>query len=138
MVAFIWWELRVEHPLVDLRVLRNRNFAVGTAMMTLLGVVLYSTITLLPLFLQNLMGYSALDSGMALSPRGIGALLMIIVGRLIGRIDSRLIITFGFLLLAYSSHMFSRITLGIAMSDIVTPNVIMGLAMGFVFVPLTT
>ena len=79
MVSFIIWELRQEHPLVDLRVLKNRNFAIGTALITLVGVVLYSTITLQPLFLQNLMGYSALDSGLALSPRGIGAIAAVIL-----------------------------------------------------------
>ena len=70
MVCFIIWEVRQKQPIVNLRVLKNRNFALGTALMTLVGVVLYSTITLQPLFLQNLMGYSAMDSrDSAESPR---------------------------------------------------------------------
>ncbi|MGE4296781.1 MAG: DHA2 family efflux MFS transporter permease subunit [Desulfovibrionaceae bacterium] len=139
MLAFIWHELHVERPLVDLRVLANRNFALGTAMIGVVGVVLYSALTLLPLYLQGLMGYSALDSGLTLSPRGLGAVVaMVLVGRLIGKVDSRYLIGFGFTLLAYSTYLFSGINLDIDMMRIVWPNVIMGVALGFVFVPMTT
>ena len=82
MIAFIVWELRTAHPLVHLRVMTNRNFAIGTMLITIVGVVLYSTTALLPLFLQSLMGYPALNSGMAMSPRGIGAIFsLMVVGR---------------------------------------------------------
>jgi DHA2 family multidrug resistance protein len=139
MISFIIWEIRQRHPLVNLKVLKNRNFAVGTAMMTMVGVVLYSTITLLPLFLQNLMDYSALYSGLALSPRGIGAIIsMFFVGRLIGRMDSRLLIGCGFTLLAYTSFQFGSINLQIGLPTVVLPNLLMGMAMGLIFVPLTT
>lgn len=139
MLAFIAWELRAKHPIVNLRVLANTNFATGTAMMTLLGMVLYATITLQPLFLQTLMGYSALDSGLALSPRGIGAIMaMVVVGRLIGKADSRLLIAGGFTALAAVSFHFGNINLEITPAHIALPNVIMGVAMGFIFVPLTT
>jgi len=139
MVAFIIWELRQEHPLVDLRVFKNRNFAMGTIMMTCVGAVLYATITLQPLFLQSLMGYTALHSGMALSPRGIGAIIsMMVVGRLIGKVDSRLMIGVGFIILAWTSDVFAGINLQIGMGDIVWPNIVMGMAMGLIFVPMTT
>ena len=75
LIAFIIWELRSREPIVDLRVLVNRNFAVGTSLMIVMGVVLYGTIALLPLFLQTLMGYPAVASGMAVSPRGFGAVI---------------------------------------------------------------
>ena len=91
------WEFRVDHPLVNLRVLANRNFALGTLLITVVGVVLYSTTALLPLFLQGLMGYPALNSGMAISPRGLGAIIaLMVVGRLVGKIDVRVLMTFGF------------------------------------------
>uniref|UniRef100_I2PWK7 Drug resistance transporter, EmrB/QacA subfamily n=1 Tax=Desulfovibrio sp. U5L TaxID=596152 RepID=I2PWK7_9BACT len=139
MVAFILWELRARHPLVDLRVLKDRDFAACTGMIGVVGVVLYSAITLLPLFLQNLMGYSAFDSGLALSPRGVGAVIsMIIVGRLIGKVDTRFLITLGFLLMAYSSYRFAEINLDISISAIAWPGFILGLAIAMVFVPLTT
>ena len=139
LIAFIIWELRSREPIVDLRVLVNRNFAVGTSLMIVMGVVLYGTIALLPLFLQTLMGYPAVASGMAVSPRGFGAVTsMLIVGRLINRVRGRYLVMFGFSVLAYSIYLFSKINLEISISSIVWPNIISGFAMGFVFVPLTT
>ena len=139
LIAFVYWELHVKHPIVDLRVLKNKNFAAGTVLIFMVGIVLYSTVTMLPLFLQNLLHYPALDSGMALSPRGMGAVLaMFLVSRLIGRVDSRMLIGLGFAMLAYSSWRFGSLNITIGMGDIIIPNVIMGLGMGFVFVPLST
>jgi DHA2 family multidrug resistance protein len=139
MIAFVVWELRARHPLVDLRVLRDRDFATCTAMIGVVGVVLYSAITLLPLFLQHLMGYSAFDSGVALSPRGVGAVIaMVIVGRIISKVDNRVLIGGGFLLMAYASARFAEINLQISISAIVWPSVLLGLAMAMAFVPLTT
>ena len=138
-VAFVIWELRSKEPIVDLRVMANRNFAVGTSLMIVMGIVLYGTIALLPLFLQTLMGYPAVESGMAVSPRGFGSVTsMLIVGRLINRIRGRYLVMFGFSVLAYSIYLFSKINLEISISSIVWPNIISGFAMGFIFVPLTT
>ena len=101
--------------------------------------MLYSTTALLPLFLQSLMGYPAFNSGMAISPRGIGAVCaLMVVGRLVGRIDTRMLITFGFAVLAYSCWWLGNLNLEIATRNVMWPNVISGLAMGFIFVPLTT
>ena len=138
-IIFVVWELRSRDPIVDLRVLGNRNFAVGTSLMIVMGIVLYGTIAMLPLFLQTLMGYSAVASGMAVSPRGFGAIAsMLIVGRLINRIRGRYLVMFGFAVLGYSIYQFSKINLEISISSIVWPNIISGFAMGFIFVPLTT
>jgi MFS transporter, DHA2 family, multidrug resistance protein len=138
-ITFIIWELRSKEPIVDLRVLLNRNFAVGTSLMIVMGIVLYGTIALLPLFLQTLMGYPAVSSGMAVSPRGFGAIVsMLIVGRLIGKVPSRYLIMFGFTVLGYSTYLFSKINLEISISSIIYPSIISGFAMGFIFVPLTT
>lgn len=139
LIAFVVWELRAKEPIVNLRILTDRNFAVGTMLMTVMGIVLYATIALLPLFLQTMLGYPAVSSGMAVSPRGLGSIVsMIIIGRLIGKIDSRYLIMFGFSVLAFSTYLFSDINLQISMGSIVWPSIISGLAMGFVFVPLTT
>ncbi|HEY7546260.1 MAG TPA: DHA2 family efflux MFS transporter permease subunit, partial [Blastocatellia bacterium] len=139
IIAFIIRELRAKEPIVDLRVLRNRNFGVGVLLMTMVGGVLYATIAQLPLFLQTLMGYPALQSGLALSPRGIGSMIsMIIVGRLVGLMDGRYLIAFGFGVLALSTYMLSGINLDIAISNVMLPNIINGFAMGFIFIPMTT
>src|SRR5262249_19556160 len=131
MIAFIIWELHVEQPIVNLRVLANRNFAAGTFLITIFGLVLYATTALLPLFLQNLMGYPALQSGMAVSPRGLGSIIaIIIIGRMIGIIDNRLFITLGFIVLAWSSFLLGKINLSIDMSSVVLSCFIGGIAMG--------
>jgi len=139
LVGFVIRELTTSDPLVPLRILTNRNFAVGLLLITVVGAVLYASIALLPLFLQTLMGYPALQSGLAVSPRGLGALLsMLVVGRLIGRIDGRWLIGSGFALLALATFMLGRITLDVGIRTVVLPNAIAGFALGFVFVPLTT
>jgi DHA2 family multidrug resistance protein len=139
LIAFVWRELTVDDPIVDLRVLRNRNFAVGVGLIAVMGAVLYSSIALLPLFLQTVMNYPSLQSGLALSPRGIGALAsMIVVGQLVSRLDTRYMIATGFGLLALATFMLSHLTLDVAMRNITLPNIVAGFAMGFIFVPLTT
>jgi DHA2 family multidrug resistance protein len=138
LVAFVIWELWTKEPIVNLRVLANRNFAVGTALIAAMGVVLYGTTALLPLFLQTLLGYPALQSGLAVSPRGIGAIVsMIVVGRLIGKIDGRYLIMLGFAMIGVSTYWLSDIDLQISIASVAWPQVASGLAMGFVFVPLT-
>ena len=136
--SFVIWELRAKEPIVNLRVLANRNFAVGTALIAAMGIVLYGTTALLPLFLQTLLGYPALQSGMAVSPRGIGAVIsMFIVSRLIGKFDGRYLIVFGFGLVGFSTYLLSDINLQISVGSIAWPQIMSGFAMGFVFVPLT-
>lgn len=138
-IAFVVWELKVEHPIVNLRVLANRNFTVGILLIFAVGIVLYGTIALLPLFLQTLMGYPAVQSGLALSPRGFGSMLaMIIVGRIFGLIDSRWMIGGGFAILALSAFMFGGFDLQISLESVIWPNIINGAATGLIFVPLTT
>ncbi len=139
LLMFVMWELTTDEPIVNLRVFLNRNFAVGAVLIACVGVVLYGSTALLPLFLQTLLGYPAVESGLAVSPRGFGSVVsMLIVGRLIGKVDARYLIAFGFLVLAYSTYIFTGINLEIAQSNIIIPMIISGFAMGFVFVPLTT
>ncbi len=138
-IGFVTWELRTKDPLVDLRVFRNRNFAVGLVLMTVIGAILYGTTAELPLFMQTLMGYPALQSGYAMSPRGVAAFAAtFIVGRLVGKIRLRWMLCFGFGMLAWSSFMLSDINLQISKASIILPSVLNGIAISFIFVPLTT
>jgi DHA2 family multidrug resistance protein len=138
LAGFILREILHRDPIVELRVLRNRDFAVGTLITGLFGFVLYGTTALLPLFLQTLMGYPALDSGLAVSPRGIGSLAsVIVVGVLMNYVDSRILLACGFAFVAYSAFLLGQINLGISMASVVVPNLINGFAGGFIFVPLT-
>ena len=139
MICFIAWELWTPSPIVNLRVLKNRNFAVGCGLYACFGAVLYAMVTLQPLFLQTLLGYTALDAGLTVSPRGLGALVaLFFVGLLIRRISPRFLVGFGFLVFGMSSLLFSQFDLQLAMRNIVPPNIVNGFGLGFIFVPLTT
>jgi MFS transporter, DHA2 family, multidrug resistance protein len=138
-VGFIIREFTTDHPLVDLRVLRYRNFGCGLIAMTVLAAILYGTTAELPLFLQTLMGYPALQSGFAMSPRGIAAFCTTaIVGRLVGKVPSRWLLAVGFTLLSLSSLMLSDINLQVGMMNVIWPSIVNGIAISFIFVPLTT
>jgi MFS family permease len=116
---------------VQLRILGNRNFGVGTLITCLYGFVLYGVTAMLPLFLQTLLGYPALDSGLAVSPRGIGAVLSTItVGRLVKYIDSRLLLACGFGIFSYSTFLLSHVNLGISMVSVAIPNLLNGIGSG--------
>jgi len=138
-LGFVARELIHRDPIVQLRVLSNRNFLFGTLIAGLYGVALYGVTALLPLFLQTVIGYSALDSGLAVSPRGLGSLIaMIVVGMLSNRIDSRILLAFGFAIFGWSALLLSDVNLTISMGSVALPNFINGFGGGFVFVPLTT
>ena len=109
------------------------------ALMAVVGAVLYGTTAALPLFMQTLLGFPALQSGLALSPRGVGAFVMnIFVGRFIGRVSNRLLMAIGFSLLGISSFMLGRVNLEVGVAYLIWPSVINGIALSFIFVPLTT
>lgn len=139
MVAFIIRELVTDHPIADLRVFKDRNFAVSAGIFGLFGTVLYALITLQPLFLQSLMGYNALDAGLTVTPRGIGLFAaLFLVGALVQRLDARLLVGIGFAAVGLSSYLLSRMNLQVAMGNIVPANIINGFGSGFIFVPLAT
>jgi len=108
-------------------------------LITLFGAAIYGLITLLPLFYQELMGYTALNAGIIVSPRGIGAIVaMPIIGLLTARIDNRWLIAFGFFLFAICSIWFGEINLAIGPWSFVWAIILSGFASGMVFVPLST
>jgi DHA2 family multidrug resistance protein len=138
-VSFLVRELRVHDPIVQLHVLRNRNFATGTLITAAFGFVLYGVTAMLPLFLQTLLGYPALDSGLAVSPRGIGSMLaMLVAGGLAARLDGRLMLAGGLCIFGLSTLMLSHINLSIGIAAVAIPCVINGFGGGLTFVPLTT
>ncbi|MFZ0340270.1 MAG: DHA2 family efflux MFS transporter permease subunit [Terracidiphilus sp.] len=138
-LGFVARELLCRDPIVQLHALLDQNFRTGTLITGLFGVLLYGITAFLPLFLQTLLGYSAMDSGLAVSPRGLGSMVaMLVVGALINRFDSRALLAVGLLIFGVSTLMLSRINLGISMSAVIWPNFWNGFGGGFVFVPLTT
>ena len=141
-IALVWFVvhcIRSKTPLVNLRVLKDRNFAVGCLLMVLFGLCVYSTITLLPLFYQELLGYTAFTAGIAVFPRGLGAIVaMPVIGFLGSRFDSRYLLTFGFFIFGVMSLTFGNVTLQISPTTLLWPIIITGFALSFVFVPITT
>jgi len=138
-LGFIARELLCRDPIVQLHALLNPSFRMGTVITGLFGVLLYGVTAFMPLFLQTLLGYSAMDSGLAVSPRGLGSMLaMLMVGMLIGRFDARALLAVGMAIFGVSTLMLSRVNLGIAIGDVAWPNFWNGFGGGFVFVPLTT
>jgi len=139
LVAFLIREFVHDKPLVDLRVFRNRNFALGCLLIALFGGALYGLITLLPLFYQELLGYTAYAAGWAVAPRGIGAIVaMPIIGVLTAKIDNRWLIATGFVLFGISSLWFGEVNLAISQWSFLWAIIISGFGSGSVFVPLST
>jgi len=138
-LAFVIRELSIKEPIVNLKVFKDKNFAIGTILHFVIGAVLYSTLAILPLFLQQLMGYTATLSGLAISPRGFGSFAgLVVAGLLSNKVDQRLVIAFGLFLLAISNIMFGILNLQIAMSNIIWPNVLCGFAFSLIMIPLMT
>ncbi len=139
LIGFIVRELTTEHPIVDLRVFANRNFTMSAVLFALFGVTLYALITLQPLLVQSLLGYPAFDAGLSVTPRGIGATVaLLVVGTLVGKVNPKFLVAFGFSMLGLSSFMLSRMSLQLAMSSLFWANIVAGLGTSFIFVPLTT
>jgi MFS transporter, DHA2 family, multidrug resistance protein len=139
LIAFVIRELTTKHPIVDLTVFKNRTYATGVFMMTILGFVLYGSTVLLPIWLQTLLGYPALQSGMAMLPRGLGSFLfMPVVGILMGKIEPRKLLIFGLCVAGYSLILLGSLNLNAGYWDIFWPQILQGSAMGLLFVPLTT
>jgi len=122
---------------LDYRLLKNRNYASGLVFIFIVGLVLYATRALTPTMLENLMGYPVATTGLVTAPAGIGTMIaMLIVGRMVGKVDLRLLLLFGFAVTALALWQMSRYTLSLSESDIVWPGLIQGFGTGFVFVPL--
>ena len=139
LVGFVFWEWHQKNPILELRLLKNTNFAVSTILMFTLGWVLYGTTVLIPQFLQTVMGYTAQLAGMALSPGGLVVMaLMPLVGVLVGRVDPRKLIAFGFITLAVSMFHMMSIYPGIDFHTAMMYRNYQSVGLAFLFVPINT
>ncbi len=139
LVGLVIRELLAANPIVDLRILKNRTYATGVSMITVLGFVLYGSVVLVPLLLQTLIGYSAFEAGMATLPRGLASFVaMPIIGLLMTRLDPRKLLVAGLAIFSTSLFMLSRLSLDAGYWDFFVPLLVQGSAVGMLFVPLTT
>jgi DHA2 family multidrug resistance protein len=139
LAAFIWRELRTPRPAVDLRLLEHPTLASATAIVGVLGMGLYGTLFLLPLFLQGLLGYTAMESGLALMPRSLAmAVCMPVVGRLYNRVGPRAMVSLGLAVSAFSFFELSHLTTQTGTLSILGPQLWQGVGFSLIFVPLST
>jgi MFS transporter, DHA2 family, multidrug resistance protein len=137
LLALVIWEFITDHPVVDLRLFEDRNFAISTFMMYVLGFVLYGTTVLLPILLQTLMGYTAMRSGMVLLPGGL-VLLAILpsVGWLLGRFEPRWIVVTGLCIMALGLHSLAHFTLNAGEGNAINDWILSRAGTAFLFVPI--
>ncbi len=139
LVAFVWRELTVKDPIMDFTVFTNRNFALGTTFVAMSIFTFYSSMLLLALYTQKLLGYDAWSSGAVLAPGGVGNLFsLLIAGRLVTRMDQRWLLAVGLVCNGVALSWMSNLTLGVDYWGLVWPRFVQGLGMGFIFLPLTT
>src|SRR5438093_1263216 len=137
LIAGILWELREKEPVVDLRMLKDRNFAIATTAMFFLGFVLYASTVLIPQFLQQLLGYTAQLAGMALSPGGAVIMCMMpVVGILVSKVDTRILITFGCIVSASALFVMAGWDLGLDYGHAVRARMLQSFGLAFVFISI--
>ena len=136
---FVWKTLKDRHPLVDLNVFRFRTFTIGNIIGTISGFGLFGTSLVLPLFFQSVLGFTAFETGMALLPGAIAtAISMVIVGRMVGKIDSRVLVGFGMVVFGISCWWLGGLNENADYWTVFWPRVVQGFGLGFLFVPLST
>ena len=139
LIAVVVWELRQEHPVIDFRILKERNFMLCTVSMLVLGFVLYGSTALLPLFLQTLLGYTALLSGLVLSPGGLVVIIFLpIVGLLLRRFQARWLVVFGVLTSVLGLFLMARFNLDIDYRAALWSRIVQSSGLAFLFVPIST
>jgi DHA2 family multidrug resistance protein len=127
-----------EEPFVRPSLFRDRNFSAGVIFISIIGLTYYASLALQPPYLQNLMNYPIVTAGLVLGPRGIGTMAsMMIVGRLIGAVDTRLLLGLGLGLTAWSFYLMTGWTPDVSQTIIVVVGVVQGIGLGFIFVPLS-
>jgi DHA2 family multidrug resistance protein len=139
LLVFVIRELSTDHPVVELRVFRIRTYATGVFLMTVVGFVLYGSLVLLPIFLQTLLAYPAIQAGIAMAPRGLGSFIaMPIVGAIMARFDPRKLLVIGIGTASFTLLQLSWLNLDAGYWQIFWPQIVQGIALAFLFVPLTT
>ncbi|MEE9239697.1 MAG: DHA2 family efflux MFS transporter permease subunit, partial [bacterium] len=139
LVILVFWELRNPEPIINFRVLRSVSLSAGTGVILIFGIVMFGVNFILPQFLQGLLGYTPIDAGLVLFPRGMVLFLVLpFVGRLYNYVDPRLLICVGLGLAVYSLALLSGLSLDADFWNIMTPLIFLGMGMPFVFVTLST
>jgi DHA2 family multidrug resistance protein len=139
LLGLVVWELHRNDPIVDLRLLKDKNFALANLLMFMLGFILLGSTAILPLYVQALLGYTATDAGMVLSPGGFAIMLIMpLIGRLVTRIDVRHMIAFGLVVSALSLYEMSGLDLEVDFWTIALYRIVQAIGLSFLFIPINT
>jgi DHA2 family multidrug resistance protein len=139
LIALVIHQLHIAHPIIDLHIFKDRTYATGVFLMTVVGFVLYGSLVLLPVMLQTLYRYSSLEAGKAMAPRGVGSLLMMpLVGYLTAHVDPRKMLAIGLAIGGLTLWWLGQLNLNAGYWDLVWPQFLQGAGMALLFVPLTT
>jgi DHA2 family multidrug resistance protein len=139
LVTFVFWEWRHKNPILNVRLFRRPTFAIASLMMFVLGVGLYGTTVLLPLYVQQLLGYSAQLAGMVLSPGGLATMMMMpVVGMLVSRVQARWLVALGFGISAIAFLRMTNINPSIDFQTAMSYRIIQSIGLAFLFIPITT
>ncbi|HEY1986982.1 MAG TPA: DHA2 family efflux MFS transporter permease subunit [Terracidiphilus sp.] len=143
LISLIFWELiqikRKRRPILDLTLFKNRNFAVSFLLMGVLGVVLFGTTVLIPQFVQSLLGYTAEQAGLVISPGGLMVMLMMpIVGFLVSRVDPRWMIIYGFTISSWALFTMLDLNTGVSYKHVALLRVFQAAGLAFLFIPINT
>jgi DHA2 family multidrug resistance protein len=139
LAGFVAREITTTEPILDLTVFHDRNFAVGTVCIALVGLAFNSSVLLIALYSQKMLAYDAWNAGLVLAPGGFGTMISLMIsGRLVARMDQRLMLTGGCLLNAFAALLMTQLTLGMDYWSLAWPRFLQGFAMGFIFPPLQT
>jgi MFS transporter, DHA2 family, multidrug resistance protein len=138
-VALVWHELRTKDPIINLRVLKSRQLSAGVTFAAFLGLALYGSVFVLPIFLQSLHGFTAWQTGRVILPGAIAsAVTMAFVGKNAAKLDARVTCTIGAFMFLASMYLMSVITLDVGVGDLFWPLILRGVGLGLIFVPLTS
>ncbi len=139
LILFVIIEFFAEHPIVNLKTFKNLSFSTGNVVMFFAFFNLFGSIVLLPIYLQTLMGYTSTLAGLVLGPGGVATLFaMPIAGRLVTKLNPKALLAFGIIVAAYSTHLMAQFNLLADFNTIIWPRIVLGVGMGFLFIPLTT
>jgi DHA2 family multidrug resistance protein len=137
--VYVVHSLTAEHPFIDLRMFKDRNFTMGCVFMFMIGITVFSGLALQPPMLQSLMGYPVVQAGLIMAPRGLGTMAsMMVVGRLVNKVDARFLVGTGILIAAYALYMMTQFDVDMDQMPIIVSGVVQGMGLGLIFVPLQT
>lgn len=137
-VFFYVWELEGKKPIVDVRVFKDRNFLIGTMISSFINIMLYGTLLLIPMFVQNILGYSPFFAGVSVFPRAISCFIgLLIMGKIADKVENRILTATGLVIMGGSVFMFSRLNNTSSLESIILPNIILGIGIAVTFVPVS-